>query len=39
MTVGNLRTSISNQEYVQWRAFYTYRNAMLELERKEPTRG
>lgn len=32
MTVEQMRTTISNAEYLQWRAFYTYRAAMQKLE-------
>lgn len=32
MTVGELRDRMSNDEYLQWRAFVKWRNAMQELE-------
>lgn len=39
MTVGRLRSEIGNDEYHQWRAFYTVREAQLELARKEQSHG
>lgn len=32
MTVEDIWTRMSNQEYLRWRAFYTWRNAMAEFE-------
>lgn len=32
MTVEQMRGVMANAEYVQWRAFYAYRNAMAKLE-------
>lgn len=34
MTVEHLRDSMSNKEYLEWRAFTVWRNAMRELEKK-----
>ena len=34
MTVAQMRETLSNQEYLQWRAFYVWRNAQQELEAK-----
>ena len=31
MTVQRMRDTISNQEYLQWRAFYVYRDAQEKL--------
>jgi hypothetical protein len=28
--------AMSNNEYLRWRAFYVYRDAMAELEREKP---
>jgi len=33
-TVAELNASISNAEYIEWRAFYTWRNAKADLELK-----
>lgn len=35
MTVEHMRDTISNVEYLQWRAYYVWRNAMEELEMQE----
>jgi hypothetical protein len=32
MTVEQMRATVSNTEYHQWRAFYTWRNEMEKLE-------
>ena len=34
MTVADMRERMSNQEYLQWRAFYVWRNAQQELDAK-----
>ena len=34
MTVARMRNEMSNHEYIGWRAFYTWRAAMRELESK-----
>lgn len=34
MSVQHMRDTLSNQEYLQWRAFYVWRNAKAELEAK-----
>ncbi len=31
-TVAELRATMANDEYQEWRAFYTWRNAMAEFE-------
>ena len=33
MTVERMRDEMANNEYHQWRAFYTWRNAQRELAR------
>jgi hypothetical protein len=38
-TLDQLRNEMSNQEYHQWRAFYTYRTAMQVLEVKKAGNG
>ncbi len=38
MTVAEIRDRMSNAEYIEWRAFYTYRAAMRELANKEAKR-
>lgn len=38
-TVAELRASIGNREYLAWRAFTVWRNAMQELEAEEMKRG
>lgn len=35
MTVQQMRDTMPNDEYHKWRAFYSYRNAMEELEFKK----
>lgn len=35
MTVEEMRLRMSNREYVQWRAYYKWRNARMELEMKK----
>lgn len=35
MTVQQMRDTMPNDEYHQWRAFYSYRNAMQDLEEKK----
>lgn len=32
MTIEEMRERISNQEYHQWRAFFSWRDAMQKLE-------
>lgn len=32
MTVQQMNDQLSNDEYLSWRAFYVYRNAMKELD-------
>jgi hypothetical protein len=32
MTVAQMRDAMSNAEYVEWRAFYVYRNAMEKMK-------
>lgn len=39
MTVGELRDRMSNDEYLQWRAYIKWRNAMQELELKSAQAG
>ena len=36
MTVATLRGTMGNDEYLAWRAYYTWRAAMLEMEAKTP---
>ncbi len=40
-TVAELRASLSNAEYVEWRAFHTWRHAMqeFEMEKAKAERG
>jgi hypothetical protein len=33
MTVGHLRDGMSSMEYQQWKAYYTWENAMRNLQR------
>lgn len=35
MTVEHLRQTMSNREYLEWRAFTVWRNAKIELATKE----
>ncbi|MEA2538469.1 MAG: hypothetical protein QOF11_2703 [Chloroflexota bacterium] len=35
MTVARMNDEMPNNEYIAWRAFYVYREAQLELARKE----
>lgn len=39
MTVEDLRSRMSNQEYHQWRAFHTLRNQQRERARRQPRDG
>ena len=39
MTIEQLQQSMGNGEYLQWRAFYVYRNAMEDLAVKEAPNG
>jgi hypothetical protein len=39
MTVERMRTTISNREYVQWRAIANVREARREIERKQVPGG
>lgn len=39
MTIEQLRGTLSNLEYLQWRAFFVWRNAQIELEAKSATIG
>jgi hypothetical protein len=34
MTVAHMRASMSNAEFVEWRAFYKWRDAMQKLAAK-----
>lgn len=34
MGVQQMRDTLSNQEYIQWRAFHVWRNAQRDLELK-----
>jgi hypothetical protein len=38
-TVQELRDRLSNQEYLQWRAFYNWRESQRELAQREQMRG
>lgn len=35
MTVDELHDRMTNSEFLKWRAFYTYKAAMLDLETKK----
>ena len=35
MTIEEMRTRMSNREYLQWRAFHVWRNAEIEKQRKK----
>jgi hypothetical protein len=37
MTVEDMQQRVSNQEYVKWQAFHTYRNAMMDYEMNKAT--
>ncbi len=39
MTVAEMQARVSNQEFVQWEAFYAYRNHMQEKEMEKAKRG
>ena len=36
MTVRALRETMGQDEYLAWRAYYTWRKAMLDMEAKTP---
>ena len=38
-SVAAMHAGLSNAEYLQWRAFYAWRNAQVELERKAAADG
>jgi hypothetical protein len=36
MSIRAMRETLGNDEYLAWRAFHVYREAMLELARQRP---
>jgi len=39
MTIKDMHDAMPNNEYLSWRAFFTYRTAMQDLALKEQRRG